>query len=126
MADDDNTVLWIGIRHESAGSSSLLRKSGYSLITADDLTAGLETLRSHDIDLIVLENEISCVQGELAAVQLKSAAPRIPILLLCEPLESGTPQAFFVNLILGLKAAPDLLLRAVSSLAPLRTARTGS
>ena len=125
--NDNNTVLWIGIRHESAGFSSILKKGGYTLITADDLTSGLATLRAQDIDLIVLENQISCVQGELAAVRLKSAAPRVPILLLCEPLESDTPQAFFVNLILGLKAAPDLLLRAVNTLAPLRTARrTGS
>jgi CheY-like chemotaxis protein len=116
--NDTITVLWIGGRHESAEFSALLKKNGYSLRTASDLPAGLEALRKHEIGLIVLEDEVSCVQGELAAVRLKSAAPRVPILLLCEPLASAAPQAFFVNLILGLKAAPDLVLRAVKSLLP--------
>jgi DNA-binding NtrC family response regulator len=116
--NDSITVLWIGNRHGSAEFSALLKTSGYSLITAPDLRTGLESLRKDQIGLIVLENEISCVQGELAAVRLKSAAPRVPILLLCEPLDSAAPQAFFVNLILGLKAAPELVLRAVKSLLP--------
>lgn len=121
--DDHITVLWIGSRHESAGFSALLTKSGYNLIITAELPAGLEAVRKHQIGLIVLENEISCVQGELAAVRLKSAAPRTPILLLCEPLDSAAPQAFFVNLILGLKAAPELLLRAVKTLLPQHSAR---
>ena len=121
--DDNFTVLWIGNRHEPAGFSSLLKESGYTLITADNVFAGLEALRTHQIGLIVLENEISCIQGELSAVRLKSAAPRIPILLLCEPLESAAPQAFFVNLILGLRAAPELLLRAINNLLPQPSAR---
>ncbi|HWG49777.1 MAG TPA: hypothetical protein VN669_08790 [Candidatus Acidoferrales bacterium] len=121
--DDTITLLWIGTSHESGGFSSLLKKSGYNLITAADVPAGVEAVRKHPVSLIVLENEISCIQGELAAVRLKSAAPRTPILLLCEPLDSGAPQAFFVNLILGLKAGPELLLRAVSTLLPRQSAR---
>lgn len=121
--EDNNTLLWIGGRYESGGFSALLTKSGYGLVTAADLPAGLEAVRKHHVGLIVLENEISCVQGELAAVRLKSAAPRIPILLLCEPLGSAAPQVFFVNLILGLKAAPELLLRAVKTLLPQRSVR---
>jgi CheY-like chemotaxis protein len=125
--NDNIAVLWIGTTHESAGFSALLKKSGYRIVTAADLSAGLEAVRKKEIGLIVLENEISCVQGELAAVRLKSAAPRTPILLLCEPLDSAAPQAFFVNLILGLKAAPELLLRAVKTLLPQHSARkTGS
>lgn len=86
----------------------------------------METLRKQAVDLIVLENEISCVQGELAAVRLKSAAPRVPILLLCDPVQPGTPQAFFVNMILALRSGPELLLRAVQTLLPNRSRRTAS
>ena len=90
------------------------------MLAANDLSAAVETLRNREIQLIVLENDASCVQGELAAVRLKSAAPRVPILLLCDPLDAAAslPQALFVNLILGLKTAPELLLRAIETLLP--------
>lgn len=115
---DTSTLLWIGTRHESAGFAETLQDRGYHLLAADDLSAAIETLRSREIQLIVLENDASCIQGELAAVRLKSAAPRVPILLLCDPLDASPPQAFFVNLILGLKTAPELVLRAIETLLP--------
>jgi DNA-binding NtrC family response regulator len=116
-------VLWIGNRDESTEIAKMIRKAGYGLSTATDLTTAVETLRQQQIGLIVLENETSCVQGELTAVRLKSVAPKVPILLLCEPLDSGTPQAFFVNLILSLRAAPELLLRSIRTLVPLESSR---
>lgn len=58
------------------------------------------------------------MQGELLAVRLKNAAAHVPILLLCDPLDKGTPQVFFVNLILGMNASPELLLKAIKTLLP--------
>jgi len=116
-------VLWIGNRDESMEVAGNIEKAGYRLSTAADVPAALETLRKQQIGLIVLENETSCIQGELTAVRLKTVAPKVPILLLCEPLDPGTPQAFFVNLILSLKAAPDLLLRAIRTLIPHESSR---
>ncbi|HET9791307.1 MAG TPA: hypothetical protein VJV96_00755 [Candidatus Angelobacter sp.] len=115
---DNARILWIGNRHESGKVAGTIEKAGYEVLVAADLTAALEILRNQRIDLIVLENETSCVQGELVAVRLKSIAHKVPILLLCEPLDSGAPQAFFVNLILSLKAGPELLLRAIHTLVP--------
>lgn len=124
---DTSTLLWIGTRHKSAGFAKTLRDRGYSLLDVDDLSAAMTTLGSREIQLIVLENDTSCVQGELAAVRLKSAAPRVPILLLCDPLDASTPQAFFVNLILGLKTAPELVMRAIETLLPRQgTTKTGT
>lgn len=123
-----STVLWIGTRHKSAGFAKTLEDRGYGLLTGNDLSSAMETLRSREVQLIVLENDTSCVQGELAAVRLKTAAPRVPILLLCDPRDAASvPQAFFVNLILGLKSAPELLLRAIETLLPRQaTRKTGS
>jgi hypothetical protein len=124
--DSNVTLLWIGKRHASPAISGGVKGAGYRLITACDLTEGLSNLRKEQVSLVILENDVSCVQGELAAVRVKSAAPRIPILLLCDPLDSATPQAFFVNLILGLQANPELLLRAIATLVPQQTRKTAS
>lgn len=120
---DNPRILWIGNRHESREGAQTIEKAGYEVSVAADLNTALEILRNQQVALIVLENETSCVQGELVAVRLKSVAHKVPIVLLCEPLDSGAPQAFFVNLILSLKAAPDLLLRAIHTLAPQQSSR---
>lgn len=125
--DDNFKLLWIGNRHQSPEIANGLQKATYRVITASDFPGTIETLRKEHIDLIVLENEVSCVQGELAAVRLKSAAPRVPILLLCDPVQTETPQAFFVNMILALRSGPELLLRAIETLLPNpRSRRTAS
>lgn len=121
--DEKYTLLWIGNRHESPEIASGLHEAGYRIILSADVASTMERLRNEAVDLIVLENETSCVQGELAAVRLKSAAPRVPILLLCDPVDSGTPQAFFVNLILALRSGPELLLRAIETLLPHESSR---
>lgn len=125
---DTSTLLWVGTRHKSAGFAKDLQDRGYRLLAANDLSTAMETLRSREIQLIVLENDVSCVQGELAAVRLKTAAPRVPILLLCDPLDAASmPQALFVNLILGLKTAPESMLRAIETLLPRQgTMKTGT
>jgi hypothetical protein len=119
--EESVTLLWIGNRHESPEVAERLHGSRYHVIATKDVVSALEKLRQEEVDLIVVENDTSCVQGELGAVRLKSAAPRVPILLLCDPLDSGTPQVFFVNLILGLRTSPELLLRAIETLMPRRT-----
>lgn len=121
--NDYARILWIGNRDESREAAETIEKAGYEVSIAVDLTAALETLRNQHIALIVLENETSCIQGELVAVRLKGATPKVPILLLCEPLAAGAPQAFFVNLILSLKAAPELLLRSIYTLVPHQSSR---
>jgi hypothetical protein len=125
--DDKFTLLWIGNRHQSPEVAEGLQHASYRVIAASDLPGTMETLRKEHIDLIVLENEVSCVQGELPAVRLKTAAPRVPILLLCDPVQTETPQAFFVNMILALRSGPELLLRAIETLLPNpRSRRTAS
>jgi response regulator RpfG family c-di-GMP phosphodiesterase len=117
------TLLWIGNRYQSPEIAHGLERAAYHLVAASDVPSAMETLRNQPVDLIVLENETSCVQGELTAVRLKSAAPRVPILLLCDPVQTGTPQAFFVNMILALRSGPEMLLRSIKSLLPNQSSR---
>lgn len=123
---DNFTLLWIGNRHQSPAVAAGLEKAGYRIVTSSDVAETLQTLRKQDVDLIVLENDTSCVQGELAAVRLKSAAPQVPILLLCDPTDSGAPQVFFVNLILRTRTSPEMLLRAIQTLLPKAGRKTGT
>ena len=117
------TLLWIGNRHETPDLAARLSESQYRVVATRDVVSALDKLRHEEIHLIVMENDTSCVQGELGAGRLKSVAPRVPILLLCDPRDSGTPQVFFVNLILGLKTSGELLMRAIETLAPHRILR---
>jgi hypothetical protein len=112
------TVLWVGNAMDSPVIEGGLSRAACRQIRVNDISDGLQVLRSGEIDLIVLESPTSCVQGELLAVRLKNVAAHIPILLLCDPLDKGTPQVFFVNLILGMNASPDLLLKAIQTLLP--------
>lgn len=120
------TLLWVGDRHQTPEVAAGLKKGGCNVLTSSDIAGTVAILRSQSVDLIVLENETSCVQGELAAVRLKSAAPRVPILLLCDPVDSGKPQAFFVNLILATRTSPELLLRSIRTLLPGAGRKTGT
>jgi hypothetical protein len=112
------TVLWIGGGWHSPVVEAGLSRAGCRQVRVDDIADGLPVLRNGDADLVVLESPKSCVQGELLAVRLKNAAAHVPILLLCDPLDKGTPQVFFVNLILGMNASPELLLKAIKTLLP--------
>ncbi len=115
-------LLWIGQELPVVG---LLNRNGYAVNVAAAVDDALGQVRSDPPDLVVLDKS-SCLQGELAAVRLKSAAPKVPILLLCEPKESGAPQVFFVNMILSSATAPELVLRAIASLLPASHHRTGT
>jgi hypothetical protein len=112
------TVLWIGNEMLSPVIAAGLSSAGCRQFQVRDISEGLRVLRDGEIELIVLESPASCVQGELLAVRLKNVAAHIPILLLCDPLDKGTPQVFFVNLILGMNASPELLLKAIQTLLP--------
>ena len=120
---DNYTVLWIGNEMLSPVIAAGLSRAGCRQFQVPDIAEGLQVLRDGEIELIVLESPASCVQGEFLAVRLKNVAAHIPILLLCDPLDKGTPQVFFVNLILGMNASPELLLKAIQTLLPSRPAK---
>jgi DNA-binding response OmpR family regulator len=121
------TLLWIGNEMRSPIIEAGLSRAGCRRIRVQDISDGLQVLRGGNIDLIVLESPVSCVQGELLAVRLKNVAADVPVLLLCDPLDKATPQVFFVNLILGMSASPELLLKAIQTLLPThREKKTGT
>jgi hypothetical protein len=118
------SILWIGNASDSLAKD--IGRRGFALNRVSDTDTALHELRTGQADLIVLEQE-SCLRGELAAVKFKSAAPKVPILLLCDPLEPGAAQVFFVNMILTSESSPEILMRAIESLLPsFRQEKTGT
>lgn len=118
------SILWIGNSPQNFAKE--VGRRGLALNCVSDTNDALQELRAGQTDLIVLEQE-SCLRGELAAVKFKSAAPKVPILLLCDPEEPGAAQVFFVNMILTSDSPPEVLLRAIESLLPAaRHERTGT
>ncbi|MGH9566867.1 MAG: hypothetical protein ACRD4I_12835, partial [Candidatus Angelobacter sp.] len=79
-------ILWIGESCCTPGVASQLAAQGFHLVCTSGPEAALQELRAASADLIVLEQE-SCLRGELVAVKFKSAAPKVPVLLLCDPQE---------------------------------------
>ncbi len=120
------TILWIGKLMDSVSLAESLENAGYDVVRESDYQQGVQRLRNSRIDLIVLEHEVSCVQGELVAVRLRSAAPRVPVLLLCRPEDPVNQQVLFVNKILSLSDPEDILLSAVAELLPRRIEQTGT
>lgn len=110
------SILWIGNSPESIFERQMTRR-GFAFSCVSDTDTALRELRAGQADLIVLEEE-SCLKGELAAVKFKSAAPKVPILLLCNPHEPGAAQVFFVNMILTSESSPEVLTQAIESLLP--------
>lgn len=68
-------LLWIGKESPVVG---LLNRNGYHVNVAVGVEDAVGDLRASPPDLVILDKN-SCVQGELAAVRLKSAAPKVPI-----------------------------------------------
>ena len=120
------TILWIGKLMDSVSLAESLENAGYDVVRESDYQQGVQTLRNSRIDLIVLEHDVSCVQGELVAVRLRSAAPRVPVLLLCRTEDPVNQQVLFVNKILSLSDPEDILLSAVAELLPRRIEQTGT
>lgn len=110
------SILWIGNSPQSMFEKQMARR-GFAFSCVSEIDTALHELRAGQADLIVLEEE-SCLKGELAAVKFKSAAPKVPILLLCNPHEPGAAQVFFVNMILTSESSPEILLQAIESLLP--------
>ena len=119
-------LLWVTNGSKPAAMLPFLGESGYATFNAFNVAEALQILRTHRVALTILENEVSCIKGELAAVRLKSAAPRIPILLICESVNPSPPQAMFVDAILPNSATAEEVLNYVRRLLkPAKVERTG-
>jgi DNA-binding NtrC family response regulator len=94
---------------------TLLERSGYAVLTAINAADALKIFFSSTIDLIVSDHLLSDATGAEMALQMKSAKPGIPVLLLSgiRDVPAGTLSA---DRFLAKIDGPEELLRAVAEL----------
>jgi DNA-binding NtrC family response regulator len=73
--------------HRDPAQLSLLKESGYELLTATNAPDGLRLFMSQPVDAVVLEHQLSLLDGSVLAAEIKRVRPKIPIVMLVDHLE---------------------------------------
>jgi len=80
----NSTLLCI---HRNPAQLSLLKDNGYDLATATNGSDGLRLFMSRPVDAVVLEHQLSLLNGAAIADEIKQLRPDVPIVLLVDHLE---------------------------------------
>ena len=73
--------------HRDPAQLSLLKENGYELVTAGSGSDALQVLMSRSVDAVVLDYELSLLQGAAFAAEMKKVKPQGPIVMLTDHLE---------------------------------------
>ena len=73
--------------HRDPAQLSLLKENGYELVTAGSGSDALQVLMSQSVDAVVLDYELSLLQGAAVAAEMKKVKPQVPIVMLTDHLE---------------------------------------
>jgi DNA-binding response OmpR family regulator len=73
--------------HEDPAQLSLLRESGYELLTAGNAADGLRLFLAVPVDAVVLEQGMSIRDGFGMAAELKRIRPDVPVVMLVDDME---------------------------------------
>ncbi len=73
--------------HRDPAQLSLLKESGYELVTATTAPDGLRLFMSRPVDAVVLEHQLGLLDGSVLATEIKRVRPTIPIVMLVDNLE---------------------------------------
>src|SRR5438046_3041816 len=71
--DDDELVLEV--------INAILKKHGYSVLTATNGSHGLEVFRENAIDLVLVDYEMPGMKGHEVALEMRAFNPSIPLVL---------------------------------------------
>jgi CheY-like chemotaxis protein len=87
--------------HRDPAQLSLLQENGYRLLTATNGHDGLRLFMSRPVDAIVLEYQLSFLDGAFIAAEIKQMRSKVPIVMLANNAE-----------------LPDGVLNSVDALVP--------
>lgn len=73
--------------HRDPAQLSLLKDNGYELVTAGCGSDAVQLLMSLSIDAVVLDYELSLLQGATVAAEMKKLKPQVPIVMLTDHLK---------------------------------------
>jgi DNA-binding response OmpR family regulator len=80
----NHTVLCM---HRDPAQLSLLKENGYELVTAGSGSDAVQLFMSLSVDAVVLDYELSLLQGAAVAAEMKKLKPQVPIVMLTDHLE---------------------------------------
>jgi CheY-like chemotaxis protein len=99
--------------HRDPIQLSLLRESGYELVTAANSHEGLRLFNSQSVDAIVLEHYQGASDGSAIADEIKQARPDVPIVMLTDYLEINDSDLKSVDALVLKADGPHFLLATV-------------
>lgn len=99
--------------HRDPAQLSLLREHGYRLLTASTGYEGLRLLSSQSVDAIVLEYQLGLLDGAFVASVIKQILPKIPIVMVADPLELPEDALKFVDVMVAISDGPHFVWAAV-------------
>ncbi|MBZ5664766.1 MAG: response regulator [Acidobacteriia bacterium] len=91
----------------------LLREHGYELATATTSSDGLRLFKSRPVDAIVLEHDLSLLDGAAIAEEIKQTQPNIPIILLADHVELPASALKSIDALVVKSDGPHFLLATV-------------
>jgi DNA-binding NtrC family response regulator len=94
---------------------SLLEKAGYLVLTAVTARDALEIFSKSKVDLVVSDHLLPGTTGTEMALEMKSAKPAVPILLLSGVLDPPTGREHSDKFV-GKAEGPEKLLQAIADL----------
>ena len=106
----NSTLLCI---HRDPAQLSLLRDHGYRLLTASTGHEGLRLLSSQSVDAIVLEYQLGLLDGAFIASEIKQILPKIPIVMVADPLELPEDALKSVDVMVATSDGPHFVWAAV-------------
>lgn len=105
-----NTLLCI---HRDPSQLSLLVENGYELITATNASDGLRLCMAQAVDAIVIEHQLSLLDGAVVAAEIKQIRPKVPIVMVADDMELPEGALKSVDAIVTKSDGPHFLWAAV-------------
>jgi CheY-like chemotaxis protein len=110
LIDDDA----IGLMARQA----LLESRGYEVVTSDNDTHAIETLRKTPVHLVISDHYLRGTTGGQVATRIKQVAPDTPVLVVSGAVQHELPADFLVGAdrFVSKAEGPDALLEAVAAM----------
>src|ERR1700722_13794250 len=94
----------------------LLERAGYRVLTALDVSTGLQVFAQEPVQAVILDNSMPGMHGGEVAARMRQIKPQIPILLLSAYIGLPVEVTSLVDLYMTKGEGAPLLLQKLSSL----------
>lgn len=105
----------------------LLESQGYTVLTCMGAKNGLECVRSHTLDAVILDSKVPGMPLPELAAQIKRVQPRVPVILVSDYAAIAAEPGMAYNAVVARIEGPDaLLLKIKAVLDQTQAAKTGA